>query len=94
MFHSGSAASSTVPVVGSSLAVASMSVLMAESCSRYIISGWGLSQDNIPPDLDDAEDFQLSKGANAERFGPSMPEGALDEATRQRIPQKTQKTTQ
>ncbi len=86
----------TVLVVGSSLAAASASVVMAEGCSRYIISGWGLSQDSIhsPPDLDDAEDFQLSKGANVERFGPSMPKDALDEAIRQRIPLKTQKTTQ
>ncbi len=65
-----SATSSSSAVAGSPLAVASASVLMAEGCSRYLISGWGLTKHNIhlPSDLDDTEDFQLTKGANVERF--------------------------
>ncbi len=72
VFHS--AASSSSAVVGSPLAVAGASVLMAKGCSRYIISDRGLSQDNIHSlsDLDNTEDFQLTKGANVEHFGPSM----------------------
>ncbi len=38
---------------------------MAEGCSRYIILGWGLSQDDddSPLDIDDAEDFKLTNKA-------------------------------
>ncbi len=71
-------------------------LVMAESGYRHIISGWGLSQNdgNSSPDLDDAEDFQLSKAATIERFGPAISTDAIDEAIALRIPEKTKKTTE
>ena len=69
---------------------------MAAEGYGCIISGWGLSQVDVssPPDLDDAEDFKLTKTANVKRFGAVLSEGALEQAIKQRIPKKTRQTTE
>ena len=42
-------------------------------------------------DFDDREDFALSKTESLERFGPAISEEAIDQAIRERVPEKTQK---
>ena len=44
--------------------------------------------------LNDSEDFNLGSTENSKRFGPPLSEKALDQATSDRIPEKTRKTTQ
>ncbi len=70
---------------------------MAKGSFGTIISGWGLTQasnSEQPQDLDDAEDFKLSKADNSKRFGLSMSAKAIDVAIQSRIPEKTRKTTE
>ncbi len=67
---------------------------MAEGSYEHIISGWGLMPGSSPqlPDLKDAEDFELSKAKNSERFGPPIASEAIDKAIIQQIPEKTRTT--
>ena len=44
-------------------------------------------------DFDDKEDFALSNAENLERFGPAISEEAIDQAIRERVPEKTRKAT-
>ena len=44
-------------------------------------------------DFDDRKDFALSKTESLERFGPAISEEAIDQAIRERVPEKTRKTT-
>ncbi len=81
---------------------------MAEGAFQHIISGWGLMQacsskqpsdlgghqPDFTPDLDDAEDFHLSKAENSDRFGQPISDEALDEAIVKRVPYKTRKATE
>ena len=88
-----SLASFSVCVVGE---VSLTGLNMAERSFVPLITGWGLSQASSseqPPDLYDAEDFQLTAGENKERFGPPVSEKAIDQAISQRIPEKTRRTT-
>ncbi len=50
----------------------------------------GGSEPDFTPDLDDAEDFQLSKAENSGRFGQPI----SDEAIAKRVPYKKWKTTE
>ena len=50
--------------------------------------------DDFEPNIDDSEDFNLGSTENSKRFGPPLSENALDQAISDRIPKKTQKTTQ
>ncbi len=77
---------------------------MVEGSFQHIIFGWGLTQacpskqpsdlggsePVFTPDLDDTEDFQLSKVENSDRFGQPI----SDEAIAKRVPYKTRKTTE
>ena len=59
--------------------------------------GWGFNAfefDDFEPNIDDSEDFNLGSTENSKRFGPPLSEKALDQATSDRIPEKTRKTTQ
>ncbi len=81
---------------------------MAEGSFQHTISSWGLMQacsskqpsdlggrePDFTPDLDDAEDFQLSKAENSDRFGQPISDEALDEAIANRVPYKTRKATE
>ncbi len=49
---------------------------------------------DFTPDLDDAEDFQLSKAENSDRFGQPISDEALDQAIAKRVSHKTRKTTE
>ena len=49
---------------------------------------------HFEPNIDDSEDFNLGSTENSKRFGPPLSEDALDQAISDRIPKKTQKTTQ
>ncbi len=53
-------------------------------------SDLGGSEPDFMPDLDDAEDFQLSKVENSDRFGQPI----SDEAIAKTVPYKTRKTTE
>ncbi len=70
---------------------------MVESSFQHIISGWGLMQgwsSEQPPDLDDTEDFKLSKSENSDRFGQPISDEVIDEAIAKRIPYKAWKITE
>ncbi len=81
---------------------------MVEGSFQHIFFGWGLTQacsskqpsdlggsePGFTPDLDDAEDFQLSMAENSDRFGQPISDEALDEAIAKRVPYKTPKTTE
>ena len=59
--------------------------------------GWGVNAfefDDFETNIDDSEDFNLGSTENSKRFGPPLSEKALGQAIRDRIPEKTQKTTQ
>ncbi len=81
---------------------------MVEGSFQHIISGWGLTQacsskqpsdlggrePDFTPDLDDAEDFQLSKVENSNHFGQPISDEALDEVIAKRVSYKTRKVTE
>ena len=46
---------------------------------------------DFPNDLDDAEDFQLSKSELIDRFGPVTSEHEVSKAIAARVPDKTRK---
>ena len=47
-----------------------------------------------PTNVDDVEDFQLSREESDLRFGPSLTSKEVDHAIRDRIPEKTRRSTQ
>ena len=54
--------------------------------------GWGFSVfefDDFEPNIDVSEDFNLGSTENSKLFGPPLSEKALDQAIRDRIPEKT-----
>ncbi len=81
---------------------------MAGGFFQHIISGWDLMlacsskqpsdlggrEPDFTPDLDDTEDFQLSKAENSNRFGQPISDEVLDEAIAKRVPYKTRKATE
>ncbi len=65
-----------------------------QACSSKQPSDLGGSEPDFTPDLDDAEDVQLSKAENSDCFGQPITDEALDEVIVKRIPYKTRKTTE
>ena len=60
-----------------------------------LLSGWGLTLEprkfeSVLPDidLDDLEDFQLTRAENREWFGPAFSKQAIDQAIVNRFPEK------
>ena len=68
---------------------------MAAKFPEFDILALALAPLDLPmQDLDDQEDFALSKKENEERFGAPVRDNDLARAIEERIPDKTKKTTQ